>query len=462
MAQQPADRKDNAGDFLSSFAVLFFLLAFFFAIAWYFYAPYIAWFAAYSVIKTHYLLYVVTPIMSADMADFILNIEKYLGKNLNFQTVTVSEVMFLFKITFKALSVIFIPLLLWRSIYNLIIAKRKGFTRQLTLEDLAVIQSNRYPRVKPAIKAKLLQQDQRFGAWATSRNPLPYLIHLNLVTGKQTSDDIKLNIPSFDSLNEEGKLDNLNDCHGKLSININGLREQLGAQLGSPCQYTEDGIIDINRLKPVDRAMAIIFLGAIVQKREIRAIIEKLLDQLGDSFTEGGLDKNANKIRAHEIDLSGVEDLWIKIKDERRIKRFMLDSSRRHAYWSSFFTCLYQRVYDDYGTMCSRDFIFLKPINRALYLTCNQVGLEMSRAETCAIREHYLAEVKLDHPIIQPVIDCSYYQILLNIQDEGWLETDLVTSDLAESLTALTLKSQSDMNDFKARKASKKMEPTPA
>lgn len=173
------------------------------------------------------------------------------------------------------------------------------------------------------------------------------------------------------------------------------------------------------------------------------------MDQFGNSFVEGRPATENDPAKPHTLDLSGVEELWEDVKDTPAVKRALLRASKTHAYWSTFFTALFQFIYDQFRNLKSRDFIFLKPVNRTLYLTCNQVGLERSRAETCGIRAHYIAEKKLGSPIIEPCIHSVADSLLWSIQEEGWLHEDIVEDDLDTRINILNKQYSNDLAEYK-------------
>lgn len=451
-----ADMQDKPNDNpISTFFVISVLLAMLLAVAWYFWSPYIAWGTVQSTLFLKNLLVPFTIFMSDDYADFILNMEERLAANLNYATVTVSEVMFLQSIAFRAISVVIVPLLLWRGLANIIFAKKYGFTRQLDLMELAEIQATRYPRMKPVIKARLLEQDQRFGPWATSRNPLPYLVINGLVSDIDDAERLSAGVSQFRDLNVVDQHDRIHDYHGRLIINRSGVSKLLRSQLGALCNYTDNQLIDINKLPTIERTMAILFLAARTKKKEVRKRINALLDQFGDSFVEGQPARNGQPAIAHQIDLSGVDELWDDVKEDYRIKLAILEISKTHAYWTTAFTAMFQFIYNEFRNLKSRDFIFLKPVNRTLYLLCNQVGLEASRAETNLIRAHYLAEKKLGSPIIEPFVAGVEYELLHHIQSEGWLAKDIVEDDQEKQLEALNDQCMKDLREFKDRASNK-------
>lgn len=445
MANNTIERKDNAGDFLPTMLVVGLLLFFFFWMAWYFFSPYLALGAAKAIIFTHFLLIPFTVFMDDNLASFILDLEAHLAESLDLSNVPVRDFLLLVELNFKAINTLVLPLLIYRGISNLIFAKSKNFTRKLSLRDLAVIHASRNPRMKPPIHARLEEQDHRFGSWRTSMNPLPYLILHGLVTAVPDPEAELAGIPKWEDLNEEEKNDNLDEYYGKLQINQEGLRRLLLNQLGIPCAYRADQLIDIDRLPTIDRAMAVVFIAAALNDRPLRKRVEAMLDQFGDTFVEGNPPKTP-----HQIDLSGINELWDDIKDMPKVKRILINGSKKHAYWTTFFTYLFGLVYDNYGTMSSADFRFLKPVNRKLFLLCDQVGLERARSECAAIRSHYAAETKAGFAILSPQTSDAFKNIALSIQMEGWLTKDIISADAEiELLKELNDKCAQDLQDYR-------------
>ena len=446
-----ANNVDRPNDSASStILVVLALLSALLVLAWYLGSSYIAWGTVQTTLFLKQLLIPFTFLYSPDMANFIINMESHLEQNMNYSTVTVSEVVFLQEIAFRSIQVILIPLLIWRGVSNLVFSKTKAFNRRLDINQLAEIQASRYPRMKPVNKAKLLEQDHRFGPWATSRNPLPYLIHNNLVTDIDDPDLALIGEKQFRDMDELEKLNQLKAFHGKLIIDQSGVTKLLVSQLGNRCAYSDNQIINIDALPKIERTTAILFLAARTQKKKYRIRINELLDQFGDSFVEGKPASENQDPIPHKIDLSGVDELWADVKNNSNVKRALLDISRTHAFWSTAFTAMFQFIYNEFRNLKARDFIFLKPVNRSLYLLCSQVGLEASRPETSAIRAHYRAEKKLGSPIFEPFITDQAYQLILSIQNEGWLSEDIVESEYENQLIKYAELCAQDLKDYES------------
>lgn len=403
---------------------------------WYLGKPIFAWASAQSALHLRYLLYPITPLFSEEKRDFILHMNVFLERNLDVASASGAEIYVLYKLSMQSLSVVLIPLLLWRGINNLMFAKDKAFKRHLTLQDLAKIHAQREPRMKPIIKADLLNTDHRFGPWATSLNPLPFLIKTKCIYDEPMEEHKQLKLPRFATLSEVDAMNNLNKYYGHLLVNVSKVRHVFEAQLGKPVKL-RNGIIDINALPTIERTMAIIFLAALTGKKSFRDRIDALLDQFGDSFEEG---LNGEP---HKIDLTGVDQLGKDILSEYDVKHHLMVASKQHAYWTTFFTYLYTQAYEIYGNMISRDFAFLKPVNRRLYLLCNQVGLEQARVEARAIREHYEMEMRSKYALLKPQLHTCVELTLGEIQSEGWFAKEYV-EDTFDNEYAELLKTETE------------------
>jgi hypothetical protein len=418
-----------------------------FAILWYFFSPYIIWATIKTTVAVKWLLTPFHYFMSSEKVDFLMNMEEKINRNLDYSKATFSDLTFFLNILFRSLSVILVPLFLWRGITNIKNSKKNSFTRNLSLRDLQAIHAERNPRMKPAFKADLANKDHRFGGWATSRNPLEYLIFNKAISDIEDPELSIIGLKRFSELTELEQLNELERFHGKLVINKAKAHTIFQSQLGQLCTYSNNKIINIDNLPLVDRAMAIIFLATRLQTKEVRVRINKLLDQFGDSFVEA-VYQNNSMVSPHKVDFSGVNELWNDIKDHPNVLRALLKISQTHAYWSTAFTAMYEFVYSEFRNIKSRDFAFLKPINRQLYLICNQVGLERARAETVMVRIHYLDELDLKAPIVKADIELSFMSLAQNIQEEGWLTEDIVKSSLVDMLEELDGQCEQDLIEY--------------
>ncbi|WP_027859726.1 secretion/conjugation apparatus DotM-related subunit [Marinobacterium jannaschii] len=382
---------------------------------------YAAWLGQYTRIPQIPLAYI--PIFPLSYRDSIFNYDAYLN-HITPDKVTFSVFIAFASVTFKSIILFLAPILLFRGRYLIKHAAKLDFTRKFTKESLLRDHfMHLYPRVKPAARKVLENEDPRFGPWATQHNPVAYCLNLNLFTTEVDSAHIQdLKLAPIESLSLKERHDMHDHYHGHLRLNTTKLRDAISSQLGDKCAYTDDGMIDHNQLPDLERALWILFLGCISQRDDARTLINELLDQIADTFIEGD-DTSSGE---HQADLDGIDALYDLIKSDLKVIKALNTARRTHAYWSTAFTSLYSTAKDNYKTIQSRDFIWLKPVNRTLYFAINQIGLERARTETCGIRTHYRAEIRHKRPLVKPHVRSAWIDLMLQLQQSDWLYEDVL------------------------------------
>lgn len=363
------------------------------------------------------------------------------------------------------MAAIFLPL----GIYIWANKEKISFTRRLTVEDIININRKVYPRVMPATAHNLLKKDPRFWHWASQLNPIELAFQRGLLsfTSPDNFDDPELKWSVNEHLEDakEANLidpvavreklgpmshihyagldfptacaqracqelidayDGLNFYSHTLEMDIERAREYYTATLGPLCHYSGP-FIDISKLPPNERALWILFLACIAQEESLRNRIDALLDQFSRTFVE---DVNGYN---HKIELNGVDELYEEIKEVAKVKIMQRRISKRHAYYYTAFTALYTEALDSFGTITARDFHWLFVTNRLLWLSLNQVGMEVARPEVAGIKAHYLAEKVADNGhgmrIRQPVIESAVLNLYAYLQKEEWVMRQLVDFD---------------------------------
>ena len=88
---------------------------------------------------------------------------------------------------------------------------------------------------------------------------------------------------------------------------------------------------------------------------------------------------------------------------------------KRHAYVGTVFMELLTEARKS-GIVLNSLYLWLKPIDRRLWYTLNNVGRKAVFTEAAAIQAHWLAEKRLGFPIQQPMIDEAVYALADAIQ----------------------------------------------
>lgn len=378
------------------------------------------------------------------------------------------------QIALRSVAILFTLAIVPRALYLIINHHRINFSRTMDLHALIEMQREYNPRIKPPTARNLLNEDARFGSWASQMNPIDLIVHHQMIqleapengltTQKRqelyqgledlgvaglkepehyTVDCQPLSVReyanrTFPTLNAQNKtenlttlLNNIDQYVGMLYVDPNQVREFYKRSLGPLCHYTGK-YIDIRFLPPLERALWVIFMACVGQREHLRGRIEALLDQMSDTFVEG-----VPGSHDHQMDLAGIDELFELAIKETKVKLALTRIARAHGYYYTAFTALYTLAKKNYGTITSRDFHWLKVTNRALYWTINQIGMDRARYETAGIRAHYLAEKKRNyghgHRITKPQVESAALNLVHHLDIDGWTAVAQTDVDLDEN-----------------------------
>ena len=376
----------------------------------------------------------------------------------------------LLTVSFRSFAILLTLLYLPMGIYRLLTKHKTLFERDLSIFSLIKIQREKYPRIKPPTARNLLEINPDFGPWASHFNPIDLCLQrgmlsietrmdllneqdqavynkrldtLSLVGLKHPSKYLDkeqaeitytkfkgLKHPTGMAMSETKSMakfsSELENYIGLLRVDRSEVEQYFKESLGELCRYNGRAI-DINYLPPTERAVWMLLCVCIAGKSNLRKRIEGLLDQMAHSFKEG---EHRADTPSHEIDLSGVYELYNEITNNTNVKKTLVEIAQNHAYYYTAFTALYEVAKRVYGTIITRDFIWLKTVNRTLYFSLNQIGLEAPRPETAAIRSHFRAEEKLGAKISTPMIESCTLNLLHDLQEDGW--TSVPVTELCE------------------------------
>jgi intracellular multiplication protein IcmP len=153
-------------------------------------------------------------------------------------------------------------------------------------------------------------------------------------------------------------------------------------QLGEPW-------VDVEHLQPHQKALFAIFAAFINYKREEA---EKKLEEIARSITPRIL--KTGKI---------TFDTQVLLKKYAQTK-VVETVTQRHAYVRTIFIEMLIQARTS-GIVLNSLYLWLKPIDRDLWYTLNNVGRRAVYSEAAAAHAHWLAEKRLGFPIRQPMID---------------------------------------------------------
>jgi intracellular multiplication protein IcmP len=174
----------------------------------------------------------------------------------------------------------------------------------------------------------------------------------------------------------------------------------------------EDGVLTVDNLKTrilLTEQLGPLWLGADVLSKPQRAIFaalclfidyrrdegEKLLEQFASSATK-------DSVISGKLDYKGVDATIKKYISHPKVEQIL----STHAYVYTVFSQMMTQARTT-GIVASASFLWLKPVDRLLWYTLNNVGRKAVFIETGAVTAHWKAEVKLGCAVPKPLIDSA-------------------------------------------------------
>jgi intracellular multiplication protein IcmP len=231
---------------------------------------------------------------------------------------------------------------LWRTARSM---PGKRFRRRMGAKELVRAQSSDWPWVLPSMRLDLVKEPVDKGPWAMSRNPVEFCRHYRLLSGKAV---------------DEERADKL-------------FSSQLGKLWDGP-----------DRLNGYTKALFACFIAQMCRnKTEARENLRRLVV----GMTEG------------RPDFSFVDPLIKKHYDDERVQKII----KRHAYVVTVM-CGVLREARRNGVMPCAFFLWLRPVDRALWYALQGMGRRSYFVEGAGAHAHFLAELVAGHSIARPYI----------------------------------------------------------
>lgn len=413
---------------------------------------------------TRYLHYPFLWLYSDSYQQLIKTIPQVLSKT-NVDLLSYDQFEIFLWINLKGLSYLLVVISTPFSIYLFKNWEKIAYCRMLNLDSLIEVHRKLHPRIRPATNQNLLKLDPRFGAWATHLNPLQVSMHmgaLRTIDPNVIEDDYQRNmvIENIDTIKKTGLpfiedslktltqmryreyngvffpvsiVQDKNDClktimthkqqyFQSFSIDLAVVQKYMTESLGPKCVYVGP-YIDINILPPPERAIWMLLTCCLAQDKAVFERIDQLLDQTAETFSAA---EDGSPI---EINLAGYTELYNSIKNNLNVKIELTKIAKHHGYYYTAFSELWLRATDSFSRIITRDFIWLKPVNRILYLSLSQQGMEVARPECSAIRCHYNWEKRMGKRILKPKIERAILNRVNELEEEGWLRQKQTSLD---------------------------------
>jgi intracellular multiplication protein IcmP len=238
---------------------------------------------------------------------------------------------------------------------------RTRFKRKHSMKSLAQSEKHNWPQIQPVLGLDLVAMDIDSGPWAMAMTPIQFCKKFKLV-------NIVL-LPAEDSLSKEPKF--------TVSLIPERADRVFAGQLGRSFQ-------GIERMPEHRRVLFAIFIARGCRDT---AAARALVSQLARSAAKG------------KLDCSGADVLLKKHLSNKDVQKIC----QRHAYELTLMASALVFARAD-GVLATADFLWLKPMDRRLWYTLNDVGRQTPNTEAAGVYAHWITEKTLQRPLSIPMV----------------------------------------------------------
>lgn len=293
------------------------------------------------------------------------------------------------------------------------------FQRNFTMRTLLQNNVEAFPCMAPVAFIDILKLPLHTGYWRVDETILQFAVKHSLILDKNDQVvDPDLIIDSKTQMSNErspllvrknvhGK--NINEQHRGLHIDKDKATAVIVKQIGEPFTGTQDLPAHIKGL-----AAAFMAFGMGDKKTG-----QGLLNHMSLSYK---YDKETGKPLS--LDIGNATELLKKLENEPRI----LDATQYHtSFVSVWMVALFNLAHEKSGVIASSQFIWLRPMDRLMFGTLNQVGGRRPWVESIAPWTHYEYEKMARQPIYTPQIGKACEDIARELVELGFIDETLVS-----------------------------------
>lgn len=285
------------------------------------------------------------------------------------------------------------------------------FKRNFDINKLLENNVKVFPCVAPIVGRNLLDEDPDSGPWRTARTPIQFTAENKLLFNKQSKEPfskdeiLKDGLPNVKSQILKDNSNNVFDRGKARQIFIS----QMGELFKGP-----ENLPDHQK----GLAAALLAFGHADKKKG-----QSLFDQMSLSFIEGGhftqkkFFSTVSIHKEHYVDIEGADQIIEKYKDSTELKYYTYNHD---MYVTTWFHALLNFAREK-GVVSTAQFIWLRPMDRLLFYTLNQVGGRTSFVETAGPWAHFLAEEVAERTIEEPEIDEAVNALETSLIETGWI-----------------------------------------
>ena len=238
------------------------------------------------------------------------------------------------------------------------------YVRAHNMETLMAQEQKNWPQISPVVNLDLMAMDVNKGPWAMAMNPLQFCKAYKLVDVEMVGD-LKA------SWRADGKV--------QATVVEDKANRVFSQQLGALWEGQD-------KLPPHIKALFAVFVARAEHEPEVA---RNYLKKLAISAAKG------------QIDYSETEELLKKYYPKSKPTHLI---EKRHAYVATVMTSMLEVARTD-GVLASADFLWLKPVDRRMWQTLNNVGRSVTPCEVAGIYAHWLVEKQLLRPIAVPMVE---------------------------------------------------------
>lgn len=237
-----------------------------------------------------------------------------------------------------------------------------NFKKTYNMQMMIDREKNSWPQINPVASTNLVEIDIDKGPWAMALLPMQFAKKYNLMILERV-------IPQ-DGFSSQAKI--------VTTLKREEAHRVFALQVG---RYWPG----LDRLNIHTKALFAIFAARANRDKEGPT---NLLRQIAASTTTG------------KLNFSGVNELLNKHKNNSAVQKVM----KSHAFTLTLMASMLQLARTD-GIFATADFLWLKPVDRALWFMLNSVGRQTPHTEIAGPFAHWLAELKFGRKLMVPVVD---------------------------------------------------------
>ncbi len=237
------------------------------------------------------------------------------------------------------------------------------FKNTYTMQRLIDEEQVNWPQISPITKLNLIEEDIDRGPWAMAINPKQYCYD-NFLLREDPRD-----LSQGKVMTRDGRTMSINRGEATRLFTI-----QLGPYWRGP-----------NALPAHTRAIFAALAARVNHDTEAAA---KLFTQIAKSTKSG------------ELNFSGADALLDKYINTRYVQQII----HEHAFVLTVMASMLNKSREE-GVMATADFLWLKPVDRALWLMLSNTGRQTSFIEVAGPRAHWITEREIGRKLYVPMVE---------------------------------------------------------